>query len=63
MTQTEKIHNHLKKGSITPLVALNKYGCFRLAARISELKDQGLDIETRIVRRKKKHFASYILKP
>jgi hypothetical protein len=27
--------------------ALNRYGCFRLAARINELRDQGHDIVTR----------------
>lgn len=44
-TQTEKILNHLKRyGSITPMVALNRYGVFRLASRISDLKRQGVSI-------------------
>lgn len=61
MTQTERIHNHLKRGSITPLTALKQYGCLRLAARISDLRDQGLPIVTKMVTRNGKHFASYSL--
>jgi hypothetical protein len=37
--QTEKIKNHLERGfSITPLEALNLFGCLRLGARIHDLK-------------------------
>jgi hypothetical protein len=36
---------HLKTGKeLTPLEALNDYGCFRLAARIYELKRRGWPI-------------------
>ena len=36
-SQNERILAHLKKGKkITPLDALEKFGCFRLAARISD---------------------------
>ena len=43
MSQKTKILEHLKKGkSITPLDALSLFGCFRLAARISEIRDIGL---------------------
>lgn len=39
-TQTDMIRDHLLSGKrITALDALNLYGCFRLAARIGELKD------------------------
>ena len=42
MTQCEMILDHLKTfGSITPLEALHEYGCFRLAARIADLRDRG----------------------
>jgi hypothetical protein len=45
MTQKDKIKAHLESGkSITPLEALNLFGCFRLASRISELKREGMDI-------------------
>ena len=35
--------------SITQMEALNQFGCFRLAARIADLRDQGFKIETKIV--------------
>ena len=44
MTQTEAILASLvKRGrrGITPLEALNEHGCFRLGARIWDLKRQG----------------------
>lgn len=47
MSQTEDIRDHLERyGRISPLVALREYGCFRLAARIAELRAKGMDIET-----------------
>ena len=46
-TQCSAILEHLKKGlSITPIEALSLCGCFRLAARIHDLRDQGNDILT-----------------
>lgn len=47
MTQAENILNHLKTSPITPLEALEHYGCFRLAARIKELREDGHDIKTK----------------
>tara|TARA_R110002110_G_scaffold214514_4_gene428147 strand:- start:440 stop:649 length:210 start_codon:yes stop_codon:yes gene_type:complete len=45
-SQTKKIRKHLEKGrSISPLDALLNYGCFRLAARIYDLKKEGMNIE------------------
>ena len=44
-SQNAAILNHLKKvGPITPIEALDRYGCFRLAARIYELRQKGHDI-------------------
>lgn len=41
-TQTASILSHLSvHGSITPREALDLYGCFRLAARICELRKAG----------------------
>jgi hypothetical protein len=41
-SQTERILGHLKAGrSLTALEALDLYGCFRLAARINDLKEEG----------------------
>lgn len=45
MTQAEQILAHLeRRGSINPLEALDRYGCFRLAARIADLKAEGHNI-------------------
>jgi biotin operon repressor len=41
---------------------LDRYGCFRLAARIDELRKEGLDIETVTETRNGKKFARYVLK-
>jgi hypothetical protein len=61
-TQNEQIKAYLTKGkSITPLDALNKFGCFRLAARIANLRNEGLNIATKIVTKKGKSYASYTL--
>lgn len=61
-TQNEKIKAYLNKGkSITPLDALNKFGCFRLSARIKNLRDEGLKIATKYVTKDGKTFASYNL--
>jgi hypothetical protein len=61
-TQNEQIKAYLNKGkSITPLDALNKFGCFRLAARISDLRNDGLKIVTKNVTKEGKTFASYSL--
>ena len=61
MTQEELILTHLKSGrSITPLEALELYGCFRLASRISDLKKKyPLKIEKTMVGNNGKKFASY----
>ena len=62
MTQTQRILIYLKTGkSLTPLEALNKFGCFRLAARINDLRSQGHTIWTNYVQKDKKFFAAYKL--
>ena len=53
----------LKQGnSITPLEALHKFGCFRLGARISDLRKAGYEIETKMVEKDGKRFAQYTMK-
>ena len=53
MTQNEMIKKHLQTyGSITPGAALEEYGCFRLSARIADLKAQGMKIVTEIESKK-----------
>lgn len=50
MNQTDQIHNYLKEGnSITAIEALNLFKCFRLAARISDLKRQGVAIDSELI--------------
>ena len=62
MSQTDKILAHLKRcGSIEALEALERYGCFRLAARINDLRGAGFLIVTERVERKGKTFARYRL--
>lgn len=59
-SQSENILIHLfRHGSITPIEALNLYGCFRLGARIFDLKKMGINIETEIIQKGKKQFANY----
>lgn len=49
-TQTKLIKATLDQGQrITAIDALNKFGCFRLSARIKDLKDQGYPIEDRFI--------------
>ena len=63
MTQLQAIRAHLERGrTITPLQALDRYGCLRLAARIADLRRSGLAISSRIARRGNKHFAEYWLR-
>jgi hypothetical protein len=47
--------------SLTTLEALNMFGCFRLAARIENLRSQGMDIHTDIVTINDKRVARYSL--
>jgi hypothetical protein len=62
-TQKQNILNHLKEGyGITPIDALEKFGCFRLAAVIFNLKKDGYDIKTTIRKMGNKKFAIYGLK-
>ena len=62
--QMEAILNHLKTGaSITPLDALRLFGCFRLGARVWDLKARGHNITAEIVKDPStgKRYASYKL--
>ena len=62
-TQNQKIKQHLISGkSINPIQALKKFSCFRLAARISDLRNEGLQINTKIVNIKNgPKYAAYSL--
>lgn len=61
-TQCDRILAHLKGGKpLTGLVALDRYNVFRLAARIADLKRQGVRIERSIISRGVKRWAAYRL--
>lgn len=61
--QCTSILQHLEEyGSIEPIAALDLYGCFRLAARISDLRRRGHVIRTEIVESEDgKRWARYCL--
>lgn len=62
MTQNEQIKQHLESGhSLTALEALKLFGSMRLAARIDNLKKQGLIINSVMVKSGKKRFAKYFV--
>ena len=61
-SQQEQIKECLLEGnSITAMEALDLFGCFRLASRISDLKKQGLNIESRKVQKGEKWVSEYRL--
>lgn len=63
MTQTEQILQRLKTGrTLTPVDALNDFGCFRLAARVKDLRDQGHDVVTIRRQNGEKFYAEYVLR-
>ena len=63
-SQTQAIKEWLLSGkSITPLEALEHFGCLRLGARIADLKKQGLKIDNDnpVDERTGKRYAAYKL--
>ena len=64
MSQEDEILNYLQQGySITPIQALEKFGCFRLSGRIFSLKKQGYNISSELVKDNNgKRFSKYTLK-
>jgi hypothetical protein len=62
MNQKTHILEHLESGKkITPIEALNMFGCFRLAAVVFDLKQEGYDIRTTMIKNANKTFAEYSL--
>ncbi len=59
-TQCTQVLHHLRRHrSITALEALRLYGCFRLAARIKDLKDAGHKIGSCMTTERGKRFPLY----
>lgn len=62
MSQNEQILKALKAGEkITPIEALERFGCFRLGARIADLKKMGYNIQRKTERLGGKHWACYFI--
>ena len=67
MSQTEKILTYMRDyGSITPLDALEQFGCMRLAARIADIRANGVNVISTIEQSKNRYgdtvrFARYRL--
>ena len=67
MTQCDRILRHLQDcGSITQAEAVTEYGCYRLGARIWDLKAQGVPIKSETVTGRNRYgertsFARYSL--
>ena len=63
MSQKDKILRFLKCGhSISPYEAMEVFGCYRLAARINELRNEGYPIVTVMESAHGKRWAEYHLK-
>jgi hypothetical protein len=62
-SQNNLILKALKRGAkLTPIDALARFGCFRLSARILDLKAAGHNIKTKIIKSANgKQFAQYSL--
>ena len=67
MTDKERVLDYLKQNkTITPLQALSEFGCYRLGARIWDLRRDGHRIDTEIIHAKDQHgedmrYAKYTL--
>ncbi len=63
-SQTQSILQYMTQGhSITPIDALNRFGCFRLGARMYDIKKLGYEVETIMISHNGKKYACYQLKP
>lgn len=63
-SQNKAILKHLEAGNtITAIEALKMFGCFRLSARIFDLKEMGHDIASELVFENGKKFSNYYLIP
>ena len=63
-TQEARILAYMKQGhTITPVEALTMFGCFRLGARIADIKADGYLVHTEMIKdpRTGKRYAQYSL--
>lgn len=62
MSQARQILSYLEQGNtITPIDALKLFGCFRLGARIFDLRERGFNIKSEPLYVNGKHFSRYRL--
>jgi len=63
-SQAREILAHLQNGgALTAISALTRFGCFRLAARIHELRKEGHPIEETPREHNGKRYSEYFIKP
>lgn len=62
LTHETQLLRHLREHrSITPMEALEEFGCYRLAARIHDLRTAGHPIHTIMTAHDGDRYAKYIL--
>lgn len=61
LTQQQQVVQRLQQGWTTALDALNDCGCMRLAARVLELRQDGLKVDDKWVNANGKKFKAYRL--
>ena len=62
-SQNTKIAEHLKAGKgISQQLAISMFKCYRLGARIYDLKQKGMEIYTQMVEHAGSRFALYYMK-
>lgn len=61
-SQNGQILSWLERGkSITPIDALSMFGCFRLSARVWDLRDYGWPVQKVIEQKNGRRYARYYL--
>lgn len=59
-TQYALVRKHLMSGkTLTPIQALEKFGCYRLAAVVNKLRKEGLQISTELMKGGEHAYAKY----
>lgn len=61
-SQSDQILEYLQKGYVlTPLDALKRFGCFRLSARIFDLRKRGHNIQNITIQSRGKMYSGYVM--
>ena len=60
--QNARIRMYLETGRpLTPMDALVRFNCFRLAARIKDLRNEGVAINSELVHKDGKKYSKYFM--